>query len=274
MQCAEVQETMNEFIPRTRAPAEDDPHWIGTVYGGLNACLVIDRKNGSVLPNCTGYAWGRMYELINSRPFLPKTDARTWFPAFEGYARGQKPALGAVACWAGTKHGHVAIVESIGPDYIMCSQSNYGGTRWELVKCIRGGSGYISGMGNPAFQGFIYCPIKFTAQAIGGEILSPYKSINDIALAIIRGTGPWYKVNGQKRYDKIASYGFDPQAVQDRVNEILLTDYHNIDEIAKAIIRGTGIWYQCYGDERKRMCAYFGFNYDQVQKRINEIMER
>jgi hypothetical protein len=274
MQCAEVTETMNEFIPRTMPPAEDDPHWISRSCGGLNECLIINPFSGSVLPNCTGYAWGRMYELINGRPLLPTTNAREWFGSFEGYARGQKPALGAVACWAGTRHGHVAIVESIGPDYIMCSQSNYGGNRWELVKCIRSGSGYISGMGNPAFQGFIYCPVKFTAQAIGGEIQSPYKSVNDIALAIIRGTGPWYKVTGQKRFDKIASYGFDPEEVQARVNEILLTDYHNIDEISKAIIRGTGIWYQCYGEERKRMCAYFGFNYDQVQKRINEIMER
>ena len=134
----EVLKSMNEFIRRTRAPAETDNHWINTAYGGLNECIVIDRKDGSVLPNCTGYAWGRMYELIGSKPLLPKTDAKTWYPAFEGYARGRAPALGAVACWAGTKYGHVAIVESIGPDYIMCSQSNYGGARFEYVKCIRG----------------------------------------------------------------------------------------------------------------------------------------
>lgn len=265
---------MNEFVPWTRAPAEDDPHWIGTAYGGLNECLVIDRKSGSVLPNCTGWAWGRMYSLIGKRPLLPKTDAKTWYPAFEGYARGQKPALGAVACWGGTRFGHVAIVESIGPDYIMCSQSNYDGTRWELVKCIRGGSGYISGMGNTAFQGFIYCPVKFTAQAIGGEIQSPYKTENDIALAIIRGTGPWYKVTGQKRFDKIASYGFDPKEVQDRVNEIINTDYHSIDDIARAIIHGTGQWFKCYGEDRKKLCTYYGFNYPDVQKRIDEMMER
>lgn len=273
MQHAEGPEKMNEYIPRTRAPAEDDPHWISTAYGGLNECLIIDRKNGSVLPNCTGYAWGRMYELIGEKPLLPKTDARTWFPAFEGYARGQRAALGAVACWGGTKYGHVAIVESIGNDYIMCSQSNYGGTRWEYVKCIRGGSGYISGMGNAAFQGFIYCPKKFDAIGSGSQAVSPYKTLNDIALAVISGKGAWYKCYGQTRFNKIASYGFDPQEVQQRVNEILTTDYHSIDDIARAIIRGTGQWYECYGADRKKLCEHYGFNYADVQKHIDEILK-
>ena len=221
MQHAEGQEIMNEFIPRTRAPAVDDPHWISTKYGGLNECLIIDRKNGSVLPNCTGYAWGRAYELLKAKPKLAKTDARTWYNAFEGYSRGKVPALGAIACWGGTKYGHVAVVESIGPDYIMCSQSNYGGTRWELVKCIRGGSGYISGMGNPAFQGFIYLPVKWDAQGSGSGAHGPYKSVDEIAKAIIRGTGPWYKCYGVTRWNKIRSYGFDPGEVQRRINQLM-----------------------------------------------------
>jgi hypothetical protein len=57
MQSEEVRETMNEFIPRTRAPAEDDPHWISRSCGGLNECLIINPFSGSVLPNCTGYDW-------------------------------------------------------------------------------------------------------------------------------------------------------------------------------------------------------------------------
>ena len=264
---------MNEFIPRTRAPADSDLHWINKAYGGLNECLIIDRNTGSVLANCTGYAWGRAYELLNAKPKLAKTDAKTWFNAFEGYSRGQVPALGAVACWGGTRFGHVAIVESIGPNYIMCSQSNYGGVRWELVKCIKGGNGYISGMGNTAFQGFIYLPVKWDAQGSGSGGTGPYKNLNDIALAIIRGTGPWYKCTGQKRFNKIASYGFDPEAVQSRVNELMLISYNSIDDIARAIIRGTGPWYQCYDDDRAKLCKYFGFDPEAVQQRINEMMK-
>ena len=212
---------MNEFIPRTRAPAENDLHWISTKYGGLNECIIINSRTGSVLPNCVGYAWGRAYELLKEKPKLPKTDARTWFNSYEGYSRGQVPQLGAIACWGGTRYGHVAVVESIGPDYIICSQSNYFGTRWERVKCRKSGSIYISGMGNHAFQGFIYLPVKWDAVGTGSGGAGPYKSVDEIALAIIRGTGPWYKCYGQHRWKKIQSYGFDPAAVQKRVNELM-----------------------------------------------------
>lgn len=58
---------MNEFIPRTRAPAENDPHWISTKYGGMNECIIINAKTGSVLPNCVDYAWGRVNELMKRR---------------------------------------------------------------------------------------------------------------------------------------------------------------------------------------------------------------
>lgn len=265
---------MSEYIPRTRAPSETDRHWISTKRGGLNECLMIDGRTGSCIPNCTGYAWGRMYELIGERPALARTDARTWYTSREGYSRGQVPALGAVACWAGTKYGHVAIVESIGPDYIMVSQSNYGGARFEYRKALKKlGGGYISPAGNTAFQGFIYCPKKFDSMGTGSGAHGPYKSVNDIALDIIRGCGPWYKCTGQTRWKKIQSYGFNPETVQNRINELMRTSYRSIDDIAKAIIRGTGIWKQCNGNERKKMCEYFGFNYNDVQKKINEILK-
>ena len=212
---------MNEFIPRTRAPAENDPHWISTKYGGLNECIIINAKTGSVLPNCVGYAWGRAYELLKAKPKLPTTDARYWFQTYEGYSRGMVPQLGANACWGGTRYGHVAVVESIGPDYIICSQSNYGGTRWERVKCRKQGSSYISGMGNHAFQGFIYLPVKWDASGTGSGGTGPYKSVDEIARAIIRGTGPWYRCYGRNRWKKIQSYGFDPAVVQKRINELM-----------------------------------------------------
>lgn len=213
---------MTEFIPRTRAPSESDPHWIGTGYGGLNECLVIDRKTGSCIPNCVGYAWGRMYEIINEKPLLPRTDAKTWWTTHTGYSRGQVPALGAVACWGGGQYGHVAIVESIGPDYIMVSQSNYGGARFEYKKAMKKlGGGYISPAGNQAFQGFIYCPVRFDAIGSGSRPTGPYKSVDDIARAIIRGTGVWYRCYGEQRRKKVESYGFSYDEVQKRINEMM-----------------------------------------------------
>lgn len=213
---------MTEFIPRTRAPAQDDPHWISTKYGGLNECLIIDQVNGSVIPNCVGYAWGRFYELIGSRPNLARTDARTLYTTWDGYSRGQVPALGAVACWAGTKYGHVAIVEAIGPDYIMVSQSNYGGARFEYRKALKKlNGGYISPAGNTAFQGFIYNPIRWDSVGSGSKPTGPYKTVDAIAKAIIRGTGVWYHCYGEQRRKKVESYGFNYDEVQKRVNELL-----------------------------------------------------
>lgn len=43
------------FTPRFTAPSQSDLHWIKTTHGGYNKCIQI-QENGSVLPNCTGYA--------------------------------------------------------------------------------------------------------------------------------------------------------------------------------------------------------------------------
>lgn len=216
---------INVFTPRTTAPPEKDPDWIGTAYGGKNECIVINKNDGSVLPNCVGYAWGRWYELLGKRPNLCRGNAKEWYVYWDGYSRGQVPALGAVACWGPIgeyRYGHVAIVESIGPDYIMVSQSNYGGPRFEYKKAPRMANGkYQSPLGNTAFQGFIYIPIKFEAVGTATPVSGKYKSVDDIAKAIIKGTGEWYKCYGEARRKKVESYGFNYSEVQKRVNEIL-----------------------------------------------------
>src|SRR5699024_3402543 len=87
------------FTERLTAPATDDKYWIQTAYGGLNECIHI--RGGSVLPNCVGYAWGRVYEITGKRPTLSKNNAENWWGyTADGYARGQTPKLGAVLCWA------------------------------------------------------------------------------------------------------------------------------------------------------------------------------
>jgi hypothetical protein len=53
----------------------------------------------------------------------------------------------------------------------------------------------------------------------------------------------------------------------------MLISYNSIDDIARAIIRGTGQWYECYGTDRKKLCEHYGFNYADVQKRIDKILK-
>jgi surface antigen len=216
---------MATYKPRTTPPGVFDDFWVGVDYGsGLNECIVIDKHTGSVLPNCTGYAWGRFFEIMQRRPSLSRGNAKDWFYYRDGYSRGQVPAVGAVACWGaipGYKYGHVAVVEAIGPGYMMVSQSNYGGKRFEYVKSVRMENGkYKSPAGNYNFLGFIYNPVRFDASGSSGPA-QVYKTVDEIARAIIRGTGVWYHCYGEDRRKKIESYGFNPDEVQHRINEMI-----------------------------------------------------
>ena len=56
------------------------------------------------------------------------------------------------------------------------------------------------------------------------------------------------------------------EEVQDRVNELLAEDKKSIDEIANEVIRGE--WGN--GEERKKRLRDAGYDYDAVQKRVNE----
>lgn len=82
------------------------------------------------LPNCTCYARGRQEEITGKRSKLPTGDAGTWFPevvAAGTYKTGQRPQLGAVACWERPGYaGHVGVVEEIysNGDFLI-SNSNY-----------------------------------------------------------------------------------------------------------------------------------------------------
>jgi uncharacterized repeat protein (TIGR02543 family) len=83
-----------------------------------------------------------------------------WFGnTSDGYARGQEPRLGAIACWNGSSgypNGHVAVVEKIEGNVVTVSESHYGGApaTWRLYSYSKG-SGSYGGTGM-ALQGYIY----------------------------------------------------------------------------------------------------------------------
>ena len=150
------------FTPRLTPPSQTDLHWIKTTHGGYNKCIEIDEQTGSVLPNCTGYSWGRFLEENNITDCnLSRGNAENWFSnTIDGYTRGQIPKLGAIICWDSTQSGgHVAVVEEIKSNGdIVTSNSAYGGSRF-YIKTLSPpnynmGSAYT-------FQGFIYPPNEF-----------------------------------------------------------------------------------------------------------------
>ena len=68
------------FNKRTSAPQPTNNRYINVNYGGLNYCVVRDQTNGFVLPNCTGYCWGRALETTKStRVDLSNNQGSVWF---------------------------------------------------------------------------------------------------------------------------------------------------------------------------------------------------
>lgn len=152
-----------EFERRLTAPSDDNLYYIKRQYGGYNRCIVINRTTGSVLPNCTGYAWGRFCEEQGIHDCkLSRANAELWYGnSSDGYSRGFTPKLGAIICWYSTRSGgHVAVVEKINDNgSIVTSNSAYNGSRFYL-KTLSPQNNYYMGS-SYSFQGFIYPDTEF-----------------------------------------------------------------------------------------------------------------
>ena len=95
------------------------------------------------------------------------------------------------------------------------------------------------------------------------------KSIDTIAREVISGN--WG--NGSDRVNRLRAAGYDYDAVQSRVNEILSgtnskPSGKSIDEVAREVIRGD--WGN--GQDRKNRLERAGYDYNAVQRRVNELL--
>lgn len=95
------------------------------------------------------------------------------------------------------------------------------------------------------------------------------KSIDEVAQEVIEGK--WG--NGEERKNRLANAGYDVNAVQNKVNELLgvspkKSNLKSIDEVAREVIQGK--WGN--GQERKDRLTAAGYDANAVQKRVNELM--
>ena len=95
------------------------------------------------------------------------------------------------------------------------------------------------------------------------------KSIDTVAREVIQGV--WG--NGDKRKQRLTAAGYDYNAVQSKVNEILnggtaVVQLKSIDTVAREVIRGD--WGN--GTDRKQRLTSAGYDYAAVQARVNEIL--
>lgn len=122
-------------------------------------------------------------------------------------------------------------------------------------KCANANAGYkvFDASGNEVY------PNKVTSS----------KSVDTLAHEVLAGN--WG--NGSDRANRLRAAGYDYDAVQNRVNEILYGSVSkpngkSIDTLAREVIRGD--WGN--GQDRVNRLKAAGYDYNAVQKRVNEIL--
>lgn len=157
---------------RKTAPGTSNKYFITKSKGGYSTEINI--KNGSTLPNCTGYAGGAFMQQEGRKTFdVPTCNAESWIVDNTKYKEGRTAKLGAVIVWAKGKvryakdgAGHVGIVVKIYKDgSIDVAQSAYGGKRFYITHHNKNykKTGY-------SFQGFMY-PTKEINEYEPGKFL-------------------------------------------------------------------------------------------------------
>lgn len=86
------------------------------------------------MPNCTAYAWGRVFEVSGTAPKLSRNNAGKWYREninMKAYSYGSEPKPGAVLCYDrfDENTGHVEFVESVSEDrsLVTVTESQYKG---------------------------------------------------------------------------------------------------------------------------------------------------
>lgn len=167
-----------------------------------------------------------------------------------------KPADAILYDWDDSGYGenkgdpeHIGIVEKVVGNTITVIEGNYNCAVKRRTLQVNGR--YIRG----------YITPKYDSES---TTTAKKKTVEEIAKEVI--AGKWG--NGNDRKIKIVASGYDHDAVQKKVNE-LLNAKKSVAEIAKEVIAGK--WGN--GSERKRKLIQAGYDYDAVQKKVNELLK-
>lgn len=146
---------MARFTPRTTAPATTDRRFYAD-----NPFY----QSGWGMPNCTCYAFGRFWELLDHKPDLSLGNAEDWWNYDDGYLRSYTPRLGSIMVWEnpGDGGGHVAVVEQINADgSVRTSNSGYPSAMFYMQDIPA-----TFALKDYKFLGFIHCPVDFSGTTI------------------------------------------------------------------------------------------------------------
>ena len=124
-------------------------------------------------------------------------------------------------------------------------------------------SGKVSGVSGNCDMNYLYNEdiMEETSTTVEDK-----KSIDELANEVV--DGKWG--NGTDRKTNLEKAGYDYDAVQNRVNEILKEkdNKKSVTEVAKDVIAGD----YGNGEDRKKKLEAEGYNYDQVQAKVNQLL--
>lgn len=149
---------------------------------------------------------------------------------------------------------HVGIVVSVSGSTIKVIEGNKNDSVGYRNIAVNGR--YIRGFITPKFSG-------------GTSTVTPStkKSVDEVAKEVLAGA--WG--NGDARKNALTAAGYDYSAVQAAVNRLVggktTTPIKSITEVAKEVLAGK--WGN--GDNRKKKLEAAGYNYSQVQAKVNEL---
>ena len=122
-------------------------------------------------------------------------------------------------------------------------------------------SGKVSGISGNCDMNYLYNENIIEESTTTGN---DKKSVDELAQEVI--DSKWG--DGEERKKKLEEAGYDYNAVQDRVNEMLAKPKKSITEVAKDVINGK----YGNGDERKKKLEAEGYDYDEVQAKVNQLL--
>lgn len=148
---------------------------------------------------------------------------------------------------------HIGLVEQVNGKTIVCIEGNIDSK--VARRTINVGWGYIRGYARP----------NYAAEKTGTTVIIK-KTVNQLANEVIQGA--WGV--GTARKNALIKAGYDYDAVQAKVNEILASSKKkSITAIAKEVIAGK--WGN--GKARKTALTKAGYAYNEVQAKVNQLLK-
>lgn len=123
-------------------------------------------------------------------------------------------------------------------------------------------NGKVSGISGNCDMNYLYN--EDITKESGSTENTDKKSVDELAQEVI--DGKWG--DGEARKKKLEDAGYNYNAVQNRVNEMLAKPKKSATEVAKNVINGK----YGNGDERKKKLEAEGYDYDQVQAKVNQLL--